>query len=76
MEYSSGMGIEIPVWVIQSANGKRTYNRKTNSFQTEVTEECIFDSPTKAYQDLKLLDYGYVVKSKRYYQDANNNRIW
>lgn len=76
MEYSKGIGIELPVWVIQSVNGKRTYNRKNNSFQSEVTEECIFRSSTKAHQDLKLVDYGYVVKPKRHYQDADNNRIW
>lgn len=76
MEYNNGMGIEIPVWVIQSKNGKRVLNRKTNKFQSEITEDCTFSTPEQANEKLKMMDYGYVIKSKRHYRDLNNNRIW
>lgn len=76
MSYSEGMGIEVPVWVIQTPNGSRTFNRKTNSFQSKITEDCTYSSPTAANEQLKLMDFGYVVKSKRHYLDLNNSRIW
>lgn len=76
MEYSNGMGIEMPVWVIQSPSGKRTFNRKTRLVQIEVTEDCIFPSPEEAYEQLKYMDYGYKVVPKRHYLDSQNNRIW
>lgn len=76
MEYSNGMGVEMPVWVIQSTSGKRTFNKKTHSFQQDVTEACVYNTPTEAAEQLKMLDFGYVVKPKRHYQDLNNNRIW
>ena len=76
MNYSDGMGIEVPVWVIQSANGKRVFNRKTNSFQRELTEDCVYSTPKEAKEHLKVMDFGYVVKPKRHYRDLNNNHIW
>lgn len=76
MEYSSGMGIEMPVWVIQSKSGKKTYNVKLGKFQKELTTDCIFDLPTDAEDKLKMLDFGYVVNQKRHYRDMDNNRIW
>ncbi|MFF2798116.1 hypothetical protein [Lysinibacillus xylanilyticus] len=76
MHYSEGMGIEVPVWVIQSASGKRTLNRKTNKMQREVTKDCVFNDPKEANDKLKMMDYGYVVTTKRHYLDSGNDRIW
>lgn len=76
MEYSEGMGIEMPVWVIQTSSGKRTLNRKTNKLQAEVTEECVFNDPNEAKVKLQLMDFGYEVKQKRHYRDSKNSRIW
>lgn len=76
MKNNEGMGIEIPVWVIQSANGKRTFNRKINRFQENVSEDCIYNTPEDANSHLKIMDFGYVVSLKRFCQDAKGSRIW
>lgn len=71
-----GMGIEIPVWVIQSPTGKRTFNRKLKVMQMTINEDCIFNTPDAANEQLKLMDFGYKVARKRHYRDVNTNRIW
>lgn len=76
MNYSEGMGIELPVWVIQSKSGKKTFNIKLNKFQRELTEDCLFSTPEDANDKLKMLDFGYVVNRKRHYIDSNISRIW
>lgn len=76
MKYAEGLGIEVPVWVIQSSSGKRTLNLKTNKMQKEITEDCLFNSPKDADAKLQLMDFGYVVNRKNHYLDAKNSRIW
>lgn len=75
MEYSEGMGIELPKWVITTASNKKFLNRKNSAFTKELSEECIFDDPTAANDFLKHLDFGYVVKTVRYYIDKENTYI-
>ena len=70
-----GMGIELPVWVITSESKSKFYNLKTRLFVKEVSESCLFYSPIEAERQLSLLDFGYVVKKGRQYQDAKENRI-
>lgn len=76
MEYSNGMGVEIPVWIIQSKSGRCIYNRRTNKLQGSITEDCIFNDPDEAKGKLKMMDFGYVIRRKRHYRDLNNSRIW
>lgn len=75
MDYSGGMGLELPVWIIQTVSGSKSFNRKTKKFQTEATVDCIFHSDEEARTELKSLDFGYVVRKRRHYQDAKNSRI-
>lgn len=75
MGYSGGMGIEIPQWVITTKSAKRFWDIKDGKFTNELTEYCLFDSPTKANDKIKDLDVGYVVKTARKYIDSNGTRI-
>ena len=75
MEYSNGMGIEMPKWVITTQSNKKFFNPKENRFVKELVEQCAFDTPDEANNALKQLDFGYVVKSARLYKDLENTRI-
>lgn len=75
MNYSDGMGIEIPQWVITTSSAKKFWNVKTNRFINTLTEECLYQSKEAANEKLKDLDYGYKVKKIRKYIDSNGNRI-
>lgn len=75
MEYSNGMGIEIPQWVITNKSAKRFWGIKGGKFTNELTEDCLFDSPLKANDKLKDLDVGYIIKTARKYIDSNGTRI-
>lgn len=70
------MGVEIPVWVIQSPSGRRTLNRVTGRFQSEPTEECIFNTEEDAHEKIKIMDHGFTVRRKRQYRDMGKVRIW
>ena len=70
-----GMGIELPIWVITSKSKSKFFNLKSNRFDKDVSESCLFYSPIEAERQLSLLDYGYVLKKGRYYKDAKENRI-
>jgi hypothetical protein len=71
----SGMGIELPQWVITTKSGKRFWELEQNNFTKEITEQCLFSSPDAANEKLKDLDVGYVVKTVRVYKDLNNTTI-
>ena len=75
MEYSSGMGIETPIWVITTKSNKKFYNPKEDIFVKEAVEDCGFDTLAEANNALNQLDFGYVVKPARLYRDSENTRI-
>lgn len=70
-----GMGIELPIWVITSKSKSKFFNIKSNRFDKDVSESCLFYSSIEAERQLSLLDFGYVVKKGRHYQDAKESRI-
>lgn len=75
MKYSEGMGIEMPKWVITTQSNKKFFNPKLNKFVKELVEQCAFDTPVEANNALKQLDFGYVVKPAKLYQDIENSSI-
>ncbi|PAD70663.1 hypothetical protein CHH83_02335 [Bacillus sp. 7586-K] len=75
MDYSSGMGIEIPQWVITTNSAKKFWNVKHRNFTNTLTEECLFQSKEEASEKLKDLDFGYKVKKVKKYMDSNGTSI-
>ena len=75
MNYSQGVGIELPKWVITTQSNRKFFNREENKFVKELVEQCAFDTPQEANNALKQLDFGYVVKSARLYKDISNTSI-
>lgn len=70
------MEFEFPKWVIQTANSKKTLNRKTNKMQEDITDDCLFDSPEEANSKLRIMDPGYVVNRRRKVVGLEKSRIW
>lgn len=75
MEYSKGMGVEIPLWVITTQSGKKFWNIKEGKLMSKLTDQCLFDSSREANEKLKDLDFGYTVKRARKYIDSQNVSI-
>ncbi|MGG3890306.1 hypothetical protein [Metabacillus fastidiosus] len=75
MNYSNGMGIEIPQYVITTKSAAKFWNIKEDKFVKQLTEDCLFGTPALANDKLKDLDFGYVVKTARKYTDSNGIRI-
>lgn len=75
MKRSSGMGIEMPKWVITTKTKKKIWSIKQNKFINELKVECLFDSSVEANEKLKDLDFGYVVEKVSHYLDIENEYV-